>query len=169
MLKLPVLLLVVGFALAPSACSRRKRSSRDALVAYLQHSKTSEARSNLLALARGCREAYDREQIDLSGQVRPKAFPSAGPTPAKIPCRREAVPAPVWAAAGWSALHFAPTDPIYFQYQVIAQGEGDAATFTARAHADLDCDGKASTFEVTGRVQNGEVVIGRLFTKDERE
>jgi len=167
MLRLPLILLVVALPLV--GCKQGGRSPTKRLEAYLQHSKTSEARSNLLALARGCREAYDREQIDLSGQVRPKAFPSAGPTPAKIPCRREAVPAPVWAAAGWSALHFAPTDPIYFQYQVIAQGEGDAATFTARAHADLDCDGKASTFEVTGRVQNGEVVIGRLFTKDERE
>ena len=79
------------------------------------------------------------------------------------------MPAQVWAAAGWNALYFAPENPVYFQYQVIAAGEGPSATFTARAHADLDCNGKASTFEVTGRVESGEVVIGRLFTKDERE
>jgi hypothetical protein len=162
------IVLVLVLAVLPLGCGK-KDPSRQGAESYLKLAKTSEARSNLQAIARACREAYRKETIDRSGKVRPQAFPSAGPTPEKIPCRREAVPARVWEAAGWNALHFAPTDPVYFQYQVIAEGEGASATFTARAHADLDCDGQASTFEVTGRVEGGEVVIGPLVTRNERE
>ena len=41
-------------------------------------------------------------------------------------------------------------DQHYFGYAFLSAGSQSEATFTARAHADLDCDGEVSTFERYG-------------------
>jgi len=43
-------------------------------------------------------------------------------------------------------------DPHYFRYAFDSSGTSTTAKFTARAHADLDCDGVFSTFIKTGEV-----------------
>lgn len=53
-----------------------------------------------------------------------------------------------WNDATWSALKFAITDEHYFQYQFNSSGTLSTARFTAQAHADLDCDGVFSTFQL---------------------
>ena len=73
--------------------------------------------------------------------------PSAGPVPATAQgCkRRRPVPhasaADTWAGATWEALHMRTEGPLYFRYSFVASAPGEPARFTARATADLDCDG----------------------------
>ena len=55
-----------------------------------------------------------------------------------------------WTTATWSALNFQMNDQHYFGYAFESSGTLAAAKFTARAHADLDCDGTLSTFERYG-------------------
>ena len=77
----------------------------------------------------------------------------------------------MWGAAGWQALNFGVRDPFYYQYQFISSGTGTNAKFTARAIGDLNCDGRLSTFERIGRVDDENNVTGGagLFKKDELE
>jgi len=49
----------------------------------------------------------------------------------------------------WSRLGFDLSQPHRYQYSYEATNEG----FTARAFADLDCDGEGITWELTGRVE----------------
>ena len=51
----------------------------------------------------------------------------------------------------WSALDFTVEEPTRFQYTY----HSDGATFTATAVGDLDCDGKAITYTLTGSAANG--------------
>ncbi len=55
-----------------------------------------------------------------------------------------------WNNATWSALRFAITDEHYFQYNYASAGVLSNAKYTANAHADLDCDGTFSTFQLVG-------------------
>jgi hypothetical protein len=48
---------------------------------------------------------------------------------------------------GWSALNFQLTDQHWFGYAIESEGTASDALFTARAQADLDCDGTFSTWE----------------------
>ncbi len=55
-----------------------------------------------------------------------------------------------WSTNTWSSLNFQMNDQHYFGYAFESSGVLGNARFTARAHADLDCDGKLSTFERFG-------------------
>jgi hypothetical protein len=111
---------------------------------YMQDAKAAEAPNTLgsIALAYGAKF---------------KELPAAGKKPAlKKLVSLPAVPATVprgvkyqsspddWKA--WSAIHFALTDPQYFQYEVVAAKDGKTAEITARG--DLDGNGKASLYRL---------------------
>jgi hypothetical protein len=55
-----------------------------------------------------------------------------------------------WNRSLWNTLRFQITDhqPYVFAYE--AQGTLGAATFTVSAYADIDCDGRFSTFRFVG-------------------
>ncbi len=55
-----------------------------------------------------------------------------------------------WTHPVWAALRFSVDDPHYFSYSYTVKGK----SFTVRAHADLDCDGEYSTFEMYGEVSD---------------
>ena len=55
-----------------------------------------------------------------------------------------------WDVAVWSALNFQMSDQHYFGYSFLSSGTNSSAQYTARANADLDCDGVLSTFERYG-------------------
>lgn len=82
-------------------------------------------------------------------------FPaSAPPTPGRPACEGDKpVALPVdeadWAQPTWAKLGFKPRRPSRFQYSF----ESNGRAFTARAVGDLNCDGKAVTFERTGYSQ----------------
>jgi len=60
-----------------------------------------------------------------------------------------------WDTATWRALGFEVEGPHRFRYQFVSCGVDAGAVFSARAFADLDCDGVESTFERVGRATSG--------------
>jgi hypothetical protein len=57
--------------------------------------------------------------------------------------------------AGFACLGFEMTFPQYFQYEYDSTSTG----FVARAHGDLDGDGIFSTYEISGELVGGHVVV----------
>jgi hypothetical protein len=90
-----------------------------------------------------------------------QAFPSPAPlTPATPPRGRcEVDPPDAWDTPTWHALDFrpsAPETPHCFAFSFDSALSPSLSTFRAQAHGDLDGDGIPSTFEVTGRVAEGD-------------
>lgn len=87
-----------------------------------------------------------------------EAFPPAAAlTPPEVPRGRLAAdPVGAWDTPTWRALRFrtAPRDadaPHAFAFAFDSERTEARSTFVARAHGDLDGDGRTSTFEVRGR------------------
>jgi len=134
-----------------------------AFVNYVKRSKTSEAGANLKSLFQGAAAYYEQEQWS-QGVI------TAGATAAaSVHCVvTSAVPSwsaddekyvPNWSteAAAYTALNFAPADPLYFEYHIVAAppaGNGcgntgnDTTIYTFTANGDLDGDNTESTFQL---------------------
>ncbi len=126
-----------------------------AFTKYIARSKTSEATTNVNAIARGV-QAYWIEH---------RALPAAaGPSPRQKPGAAKLAPSKAdWDQPGWKAVAFAMADPHYYQYEL--RIGGDAAKkkgkkkcggqwFEAIAVGDLDGDGTVSRFVKRGRVND---------------
>ena len=135
-----------------------------AFINYVKRSKTSEAGSNLKSLFQGAAAYYEAENwqqgmVTAGGSVAASthctvdtANQSGNPSDAKRVVN--------WStetdAASFSALNFAPADPIYFDYNVTeTDGTGNCGhpasetnTYTFYANGDLDGDGTQSTFSL---------------------
>jgi type IV pilus assembly protein PilA len=135
-----------------------------AFINYVKRSKTSEASSNLKSLFQGAAVYYEAENWT-QGMVTAgssaaasthctvdDALQSTTPSDAKqvIDWQAETT------AASFTALNFAPADPIYFSYNALEDdGTGDCGhaandlgLYTFRANGDLDGDGTLSTFDL---------------------
>ena len=134
----------VGAAVAVPAFSR-----------YMKRAKTSEATTNVSAIARGV-QAYWIEH---------RALPeSAGPTPKRKPgAEKLAVSKADWDQPGWKAVAFAMGDPHYYQYELRTGADGKkkgkkkgcgGQWFEAIAVGDLDGDGTVSRFVKRGHVND---------------
>ena len=108
-----------------------------AFINYVKRSKTSEASTNIMILARGA-ESYCNDGLNGGYPVAP-----AGPLPAGIPGSVK-VTAPFASEPTFSALGFAPADPVYYSYSAVPDGAGGLKLI---ANGDLDDDGVLSTFE----------------------
>jgi type IV pilus assembly protein PilA len=136
-----------------------------AFINYVKRSKTSEAGSNLKSLFQGAAAYYDAENWG-QGMVTAGASAAAS-THCTVdnadPSTYTASDAKFvvdWGAetdkASYTALNFAPADPLYYEYHVVEQdGTGDCGhppsetdTYVFRANGDLDNDGTQSTFEL---------------------
>jgi len=89
------------------------------------------------------------------------AFPPSAPlTPAAVPrAKLELDPAGTWDGPTWKALAFrpAPEDaPHAFAFAFDRQASDARSSFVARAHGDLDGDGRTSTFEIRGHASATE-------------
>ncbi len=135
-----------------------------AFINYVKRSKTSEAGANLKSLFQGAAVYYEAENwaqgmVTAGGTVAASshctvnsAAQGGAPSDAKriIDWQAET------NAAEFTALNFAPADPIYFDYNVTASpatstcgnGPGDIDVYTFTANGDLDGDGTMSTFNV---------------------
>jgi hypothetical protein len=81
--------------------------------------------------------------------------------------------------AQYTALNFAPADPLYFEYHVSeADGTGDCGhtpgetdTYVFSAHADLDGDTNLSTFELSAGTNPDNALYRApgIFTADPLE
>jgi type IV pilus assembly protein PilA len=138
-----------------------------AFINYVKRSKTSEAGANLKSLFQGAASYYEAENWT-QGVVAAGAAAAAS-THCTVD---DADPSGTWAAtdakyvvdwpnqtdiAQYTALNFAPADPLYFEYHVSEDdGTGDCghtpdetSTYVFSANADLDGDTNLSTFELS--------------------
>ena len=137
-----------------------------AFINYVKRSKTSEAGANLKSLFQGAAAYYDAENwqqgvVTAGGTVAASTHCIVGsanqdgnPSDAKrvINWQTET------DAAEFSALNFAPADPLYFDYNVTSNpataggtcglSAGETSVYTFTAFGDLDGDGTQSTFSL---------------------
>ena len=117
--------------------------------------KTSEAIDNLDKLQKSAASYYTTPHVAReTGSLVPPQFPASSDwSPAGNPCemadKRFPATPDAWTGATWSALNFAMNAPHYYRYKVESSGEYAKAKTTITASADLDCDGKWSTYTVT--------------------
>ena len=140
---------------------------------YTNRAKTVEATEALDKIKGGARQYYVTDHWDSNGNLLPKGFPNVSGhgrwTPAKSSCKKRLTPTTRWDKDGWGPIHFALTEPHYYQYKFVAPSTtGTGAVYTATARGDLDCDGKFSTFELRGSIDNeGSVkVIGPIISNE---
>jgi type IV pilus assembly protein PilA len=135
-----------------------------AFINYVKRSKTSESGANLKSLFQGAAVYYDAENwgqgLTTAGAtalasthcIVASALQSGAPSDAK-----RTVDWPSEAnVAEFTALNFAPADPLYFDYNVVSSpaggtcgnGPDDTAVYTFVAYGDLDGDTVLSTFRL---------------------
>lgn len=104
------------------------------VIRYIKQSKATEARTLLHDMSTGV-QAHCAEFNRLPG--------AAGPIPATVPGpQRVAVNG--GSDPGFAAIHFTPSEPVYYQYSIVTVGEG----IELRAVGDLDGDGVLSHFTI---------------------
>jgi len=139
---------------------------------YIKRAKTAEAANHLNKMWAGSVTYYETDHVDAAGNAVAKQFPA---TVANVPGAQCACQATgkcpgggtEWTVAGggssWVALAFSIADPFLYKPSYTSAGTGTAATFTATATGDLDCDGSLATFQRLGRIDavNGDVTGSR--------
>jgi prepilin-type N-terminal cleavage/methylation domain-containing protein len=152
------------------------------LMKYQVRAKTSEAIQNVAKVADGAKAYYLEEQTSrgLGNNLNQKQFPqSIGPTPQEMACQGNSPQKhnptdfstpETFGHESWQSLQFGVSKPFLFSYTFLAQGQGQAATFSARAEGDLDCDGANSLFEQSGEVDaNNQIVVHQLYRRNPLE
>jgi type IV pilus assembly protein PilA len=141
---------------------------------YLANAKTAEATNSLGRMANAAVSEYENERM--SGTV---LTPGASASLSRALCKSSSanVPTALTAVSGrkyqsapsdWSdpagnvgfaCLQFTMDQPQYYMYAYTSPGSGSSGdTFTAFAWGDLNGDGIASTFSLTGSVNSSFVV-----------
>lgn len=149
-----------------------------AIPAYIKHmrkAKTVEATDALDKINKGAKSYFQAEHYAQDGsKVLPKQFPaSKALTPTATCCSSDTQKCPAsandWNDNTWQSLSFQMSADHYYQYQFDnTGGEGKAATYTATAQGDLDCDGVVSTYKFFGSVDDefGVTSRGPVIDKD---
>lgn len=111
---------------------------------YMQNAKSAEAPAVILEIAK-LYAATLQEPPTAGKRPRPLKLVSLPAVPAAVPrgVKYQSTPED-WKA--WAPIHFALTEPQYFQYEVVAAKDGKTAEILARG--DLNGDGKTSLFRV---------------------
>ena len=135
-----------------------------AFINYVKRSKTSEAGANLKSLFQGAAAYYDAENWGQGLAV--AGTTAAASTHCTVnDAQQGGVPTDAKRTVDWpaeanqaefTALNFAPADPLYFDYNVdatpnasaCANGPDDTTVYTFAAYGDLDGDGTTSTFRL---------------------
>lgn len=135
-----------------------------AFIKYLRRAKSVEAFDQLEKIYKASAIYYATPRVRPTSYERvPCAFPdTVAVTPTEGTCcqslggpdadsddRCDSDP-DVWTQASWNALLFHMQDSHWFVYEYVSSGQLAAATFTASAYGDLDCDGVQSTFRRAG-------------------
>lgn len=169
-------LLGIGAALAVNGVKR-----------YMVRTKAAEARHTLGMMARAAVAAYEREQADAKAGTH-KLCKSAAPVPTAVPRDTTYLPSGKPGqdfeqgdeTSGWRCLKVSLVQPIRYQYEYRVGGNYKGPKrggpdpgkdgFEVSAEGDLDGDGKTSLFTMTGKIQNGTVVLStKMFLSDELE
>jgi type IV pilus assembly protein PilA len=133
---------------------------------YIRRSRTAEAVGHLNKMWAGSVTYYETDHTDANGNAVAQQFPSLGKA-ATLEAAQECgclatgkCPggAAAWQQPEWIALQFSIPDPHLYMPHYTSTGIGNAATFTADATGDLDCNGVTSDFKRVGLVDgNGDV------------
>lgn len=111
---------------------------------YMQNAKSAEARNVAAQIAKTYVTSW-QEEPQVGKRPPPKKLVSLPAVPASVPRGVKYQSSPEdWKA--WAPIHFALTDPQYYQYEVMAAKDGKTAEILARG--DLDGDGKTSLFRL---------------------
>ena len=152
---------------------------------YIKDSKTSEAKSNLKAIAEGASSFYQTEHTLKSGTVYTRQFPNSthckSATSIDNSCKAfNNAPDDIKPAGTkttltltdepWKSLNFAVTAPVYYTYSYKGAASTDsvASKFEAQAAAKLDSANVDSCFTMDGNgADNGEPTISVIKDKSE--
>jgi type IV pilus assembly protein PilA len=135
-----------------------------AFVNYVKRSKTSEAGANLKSLFTGAAAYYDAENWG-QGLTTAGATAAASTHCTVNDAAQGGNPSDAKRTVDWpneanvvefTALNFAPADPLYYDYNVdatpdasqCANSPDDTTVYTFFAYGDLDNDGDLSTFRL---------------------
>lgn len=134
-------------AVALAACGA-KEASED----YIRKSKQVEGRVKLKGISRNAKQIVDEKGSLPVGSI--------GPTPAQPCCSSADKKCPVnhddWKHPIWDELFVYVDAPNYFQYSY----QSDGTSFTATATGDVMCEGKPTTFTITGKIgADGKLVV----------
>ena len=152
---------------------------------YIKDSKTSEAKSNLKAIAEGASSFYQTEHTLSGGTVYTREFPSAtrcksgtndlckdgnaanAPTDIKPAGTKTQL---TLTGEPWKSLNFAVTAPVYYTYSYKGTASSDKTptSFEAQAAAKLDSANVDSCFAMSGKgADGGEPTISVIIDKSE--
>jgi hypothetical protein len=122
-----------------------------------------EAELNLRRMYSAAASYYQTAHKDILGRPMEPSFPKTIAMTPTVDCcglpgdRCNDDPT-TWQPATWAALNFTVTGPHVYRYEFVSSGTGKAATFTARAVGDPDCDQRLDFVELTGTIKkNGKV------------
>ena len=173
---LMLVVVIIGILAAPAV---------QGLMTYIMVSKTSEAKSNLKAIAEGASSFYQTEHTLKNGTVYTRQFPNSthckSATSIDNSCKdfnnapSEIKPAGTKTALTltdepWKSLNFAVTAPVYYTYSYkgAASTDSAASSFSAQAAAKLDSANVDSCFTMDGNgADNGEPTISVIKDKSE--
>ncbi len=162
LVELMIVVAIVGILAALAIYGVRK---------YMANAKSAEAKNSIGQMAKDASNSYNKEHMEATvltagataGLANALCLTGAGdPVPVsldKVAQRKYQSAATEWdtdsATVGWQCLKFSMAEPQYYMYSYA----GTATGFTATANGDLDGDGTASTFSLTGAVADGTVAI----------
>lgn len=166
-----------------------------AFLRFVRKSRTSEAPTNIKAIADGATAWYNDEHSDNNGDPLPRHFPNKlSPIgvstnwndgkdiqPSSAPCNGSTGGSLYkknegnWTGVLWQRLRFSINKAHYFQYRYSgnfyqsAGGSGSTTQipqFYIDAYSDLDCDGKYSKYYMKGLLSfTGEVTRSQLIVE----
>jgi prepilin-type N-terminal cleavage/methylation domain-containing protein len=157
LLELMIIVAIVGILAAVAV---------PAFQRFMRRARASEAPPQLKRIFDGAKVYFDKgtgtPQAPQTSPVDPQFPTSVALTPTNRCClsKSRRCTNTDWESPTWKSLGFELMDPHYFQYRFEASGIKESATFTAGAHADLDCDQRLSTYERTGSVDAQLRVVG---------
>jgi len=138
-----------------------------AFTKYIKRSKTAEAAGHLNKMWAGSVSFYETDHVDAAGAAVARQFPASSNAAigggTECACQASGKcpgGGAQWSAAGepWPALQFSIPDPFLYRPKYTSTGTGNAATFTAEAIGDLDCNAVLSNFKRLGAIDaNGDV------------
>ena len=143
---------------------------------YIKKSRTAEAIQSLNKMWQGSVAYYESDKFNTAGVPLARQFPtSAVPESAKC-CGQAGMKCPANASIynsdpTWMALNFNLADSHYYRPLYSGAGVGVAATFTAEAEGDLDCDGIIGHIRRIGQVNadSGDAFYANVVLGNEIE
>ena len=130
---------------------------------YVKRARTTEAAGHLSKMWSGSVAYFEADHTDAKGAPLPKRFPASvnnvpGPDCGCQSGGKCPGGGAEWQHPSWVELSFSIQDPFLYKPRFTSAGTGAAATFTAEAYGDLDCNGIEASFKRLGAIDaNGDV------------